>query len=129
MKKLARRIDIRVSISEKGYRARAIGIKSVIQASSIPELYKKLLAGLNQKYAPLGYEVDPSNLHLSFDLQQFFQHYRVINAKVLASRIGMNPSLLSQYVRGKKEPSQKQVLRIMAGLQEIGRELALVRLT
>ena len=57
------------------------------------------------------------------DFQQFFDFYKVINAKHLASRIGMNESLLSQYVNGKKKPSRKQVERIIDGLHEIGKEL------
>ncbi|MBP6055458.1 MAG: hypothetical protein KA527_07450 [Cytophagaceae bacterium] len=36
----------------------------------------------------------------------------------------MNPSLLSQYVRGKKQPSAKQSEKIIRGVQSIGKELA-----
>ena len=57
------------------------------------------------------------------DFKQFFEFYKVINAKHLAHRIGMNESLLSQYVTGKKKPSKKQIERIIDGLHEIGKEL------
>ncbi len=46
-----------------------------------------------------------------------------INVKALADRIGMNYTLLSQYVNGKKKPSPKQTGKIMEGIREIGREL------
>jgi predicted RNase H-like HicB family nuclease len=63
------------------------------------------------------------DIDLEIDLQQFFQYYRVINAKFLAQRIGMNESLLSQYVKGKKKPSAKQTSKILNGIHEIGKEL------
>src|SRR5664280_3247646 len=39
-------------------------------------------------------------IYYEIDFKQFFQYYKVINSKVLAEKIGMNPTLLSQYVRG-----------------------------
>lgn len=63
------------------------------------------------------------DISFEFDFRQFFEYYKVINAKHLARRIGMNESLLSQYVNGKKNPSKKQVERIIDGLHEIGKEL------
>lgn len=68
--------------------------------------------------------VDTNEIDLSIDLKQFFQYYRVLNAKFLADRIGMNPTLLSQYVQGRKKVSKKQVAKILNGVQEIGRELS-----
>lgn len=57
------------------------------------------------------------------DFKQFFEFYKVINAKHLAERINMNESLLSQYVTGVKKPSKKQVGKIVDGLNDIGKEL------
>jgi DNA-binding transcriptional regulator YdaS (Cro superfamily) len=48
----------------------------------------------------------------------------VINPKALAGKIGMNPTLLSQYVRGHKKPSELQSRRILYGINRIGQELA-----
>ena len=62
-------------------------------------------------------------LKFEYDLESFFDFYRVINAKALSERIGMNQSLLAQYIRGKKKPSPKQVNRILEGVRQIGREL------
>jgi transcriptional regulator with XRE-family HTH domain len=75
-------------------------------------------------------DVEPilvSDLRLNLDLKQFFQYYKVLNARFLAQRIGMNPSLLSQYVRGVKRPSPKQTEKIIQGIQGIGRELSDLR--
>lgn len=68
--------------------------------------------------------ITEENIVFEIDLKQFFQHYRVINAKFLAQRIGMNETLLSQYVQGRKKPSSAQTSKILSGVQEIGRELS-----
>jgi predicted RNase H-like HicB family nuclease len=67
-----------------------------------------------------------SQARLSFeiDFKQFFQYYKVINSRALAEKIGMNPTLLSQYVRGHKRPSPRQSQRILYGINRIGQELS-----
>jgi DNA-binding transcriptional regulator YdaS (Cro superfamily) len=60
-------------------------------------------------------------------MESFFNFYKVINAKALSERIGMNQSLLSQYISGIKKPSAKQAHRILQGVHQIGRELSEVR--
>ncbi|MBK8955156.1 MAG: XRE family transcriptional regulator [Saprospiraceae bacterium] len=72
----------------------------------------------------------PSNFKIQYhiDFKQFFQYYRVLNAKVIAEKIGMNPTLLSQYVQGKKKPSQVQTKRIINAIHEIGIELSAINL-
>ena len=67
---------------------------------------------------------NPARLAFEIDLKQFFQYYKVINSKALAEKIGMNPTLLSQYVRGHKKPSETQSRRILYGINRIGQELA-----
>jgi DNA-binding transcriptional regulator YdaS (Cro superfamily) len=42
----------------------------------------------------------------------------------LAEKIGMNPTLLSQYIRGHKKPSPYQSRKILCGINKIGQELA-----
>jgi predicted RNase H-like HicB family nuclease len=68
-------------------------------------------------------QIGGKEIDLEIDMQQFFQYYRVINAKFLAKRIGMNETLLSQYVQGTKKPSAKQTSKILNGIHDIGREL------
>ena len=67
--------------------------------------------------------VTAENIITKIDLPSFFEFYSVINAKALSKRINMNESLLSQYVTGKKEPSEKQINRILTGVKELGKEL------
>ena len=67
--------------------------------------------------------VTAESIITKIDLPSFFEFYSVINAKALSKRINMNESLLSQYVTGKKEPSEKQINRILTGVKELGKEL------
>jgi DNA-binding transcriptional regulator YdaS (Cro superfamily) len=76
-----------------------------------------------------GARVTSENIEFEIDIPQFFQYYRVINSKFLARRIGMNESLLSQYVHGIKKPSATQTNRILAGIREIGVELSNLNFT
>lgn len=52
----------------------------------------------------------------------------MINAKFLAEKIGMNATLLSQYVSGTKKPSPKQTEKILSGIHQIGQELSEINL-
>jgi DNA-binding transcriptional regulator YdaS (Cro superfamily) len=52
----------------------------------------------------------------------------VINAKALSERIGMNQSLLAQYINGTKKPSSQQTQRILKGVQQVGKELASIQI-
>ncbi len=119
MKKLKKKIDIVVEKTATGYSAYAEDQGAFTTSKNIPSLYENLLEALNLHYEEHGYLVTADNLRLRMDLQQFFQYYKVLNANFLAKRIGMNPSLLSQYVRGKKQPSNKQTEKIMHGIQNI----------
>lgn len=124
MKKLKKKVDILVEKTDTGYSAFAEEVGAFTTSKDIPSLYENLIEALNLYYEELGYFVGADNLRLRIDFQQFFRYYKVLNAKFLAERIGMNPTLLSQYVRGKKQPSDKQTQKIISGIQEIGKELS-----
>ena len=86
----------------------------------------ELIDNINEAFA-LYFEdrkYNTQQIHFEIDFKQFFQYYKVINSKALAEKIGMNPTLLSQYVRGHKRPSEKQSRRILYGINKIGQELA-----
>jgi len=124
MKKLKKKIDITVEKTDTGYSACAEEQGVFTTSENIPTLYENLLEALDLHYEGSGTIVTATDLRLRMDLQQFFRYYKVLNANFLAKRIGMNPSLLSQYVRGTKQPSSKQTEKIMQGIQVIGKELS-----
>lgn len=124
MKILKKKIDIIVEKTETGYSAYTEDMSVFTTGKNISDLHVNLLEALNLAYEDTGHKVTSENVKLNLDLKQFFQYYKVLNANFLAKRIGMNPTLLSQYVRGKKQPSSKQTDKIIKGIQVIGKELA-----
>jgi len=102
MKRMTRKINVTVEKTKTGYSAYARDLPVFSTGRDINKLYKNLLDALNLYYDESDFFVEQSNIRLHLDLRQFFQYYRVLNANFLAMRIGMNPTLLSQYVQGKK---------------------------
>jgi transcriptional regulator with XRE-family HTH domain len=126
MKKLISKFDINVEITDTGYSAYLIiSVNESIftTGENIDELLKNLVESINFLFEEKNQYIDRENLTLNLDFKQFFEFYKVLNAKYLAERIGMNPSLLSQYINGKKLPSEKQKIKLLLGLNTIGNEL------
>jgi DNA-binding transcriptional regulator YdaS (Cro superfamily) len=68
-----------------------------------------------------------NDLRFEYNFESFFDFYKVINVKALSELIGMNQSLLAQYIKGIKKLSPAQTKRILEAVQQIGRELSDVR--
>ena len=128
MKKLKKKIDVTLEKTDTGYSAFARNLNVYSTAENIDSLTNNLVEALNLYFEDDGYHVDHKNLSLNLDIPQFFKYYRVLNAKFLAGRIGMNPVLLSQYVQGHKIPSHQQTLKIVDGIHSIGKELSGLKL-
>lgn len=124
------KIRMRVLKEEQGYSASAhIGKHFVgTQGNSLNELQSNVLEAINLLYEDKGLVFGTADLVFEFDLASFFSFYKVINAKALSERIGMNQSLLAQYIKGAKKPSPLQTRRIMKGVQQIGKELSAIEL-
>ncbi len=88
------------------------------------DLQRMILDAVNLAFEEEGITYSIDEIKFKLDLESFFQFYKVINAKALGERIGMNQSLLAQYIKGIKKPSAKQTRRIMEGVQQLGKELA-----
>jgi predicted RNase H-like HicB family nuclease len=121
---IKKKVVAKVEKTKTGFSAFAIDYPVFTTGRTISELTKNLAEALNLYFEDDVYRVEEKNIDLEIDLQQFFQFYRVINAKFLADRIGMNPTLLSQYVQGRKKPSLLQTEKILSGIREVGRELS-----
>ena len=128
LKILKKKINVIVEKTKTGFSAYAPGYPVATTGRTIIELQRNILEVLNFHFEDEGYEVTKSNIALQMDLKQFFQYYKVLNSRHLAEKIGMNPTLLSQYVQGRKKPSQQQNEKIIHGIQQIGKELAELRL-
>ena len=95
---------------------------------TIVELLDNALEATNLFFEDKKTSVSRDNLKFEIDFKQFFQYYKVLNSKFLADKIGMNPTLLSQYVQGHKKPSDSQTEKILSGIHQIGQELAEINL-
>lgn len=91
---------------------------------TIPELINNAFEAAELCFEDEDVKLMHSDIKYEIDLQQFFKYYKVLNAKFLAEKIGMNATLLSQYVQGHKKPSGKQTDKILAGIHQIGQELS-----
>lgn len=94
------------------------------QADTFETLKSMTLEAVNLHFEDQGFEYSLDEINFEFDIKSFFSFYRVINVKALSEKIGMNQSLLSQYINGTKKPSKSQTKRILEGVRQIGRELA-----
>lgn len=124
-----RKVKVVVIKEDMGYSATtSIGENFIAtEAESFDELKAKVIEALNFTFEESGRTFALHDLTFEFDLESFFDFYKVINAKALSERIGMNQSLLAQYIKGIKKPSPTQTRRILTGVQQIGRELSEVR--
>ena len=129
MKKIKEKITVTIEKTNSGYSAYADDPGVFSTADNVENLTSNMVQALNLFYEDSGQYVDHRNISLHLDIPQFFKYYRVLNAKYLAGMIGMNPVLLSQYVQGKKTPSERQLKRIMKGIHQIGQELSSLKLT
>mgnify|MGYP001670862940 CR=1 FL=1 len=57
------------------------------------------------------------------DLWAFFDKFPM-NATLVAKQIGINASLMRQYIAGQKQPSKKRVEQIQEGIRSIGKQLS-----
>jgi hypothetical protein len=94
------------------------------EGETLDELKINMVDAVNLAFEDLQFIYTIDEIKLILDIQSFFDFYKVINVKALSSRIGMNQSLLAQYISGIKKPSSIQRKRILTGVQQIGRELS-----
>ena len=120
-------ISVTVEKTEAGFSAGADKYPVYTAGDSLKEIKCNMLEALNLFFEDKGKVVTENNLDLKLDISSFFEFYKVINAKALSTRIGMNQSLLAQYIKGIKKPSAAQTQRIIQGIQQVGRELVDMR--
>ena len=128
MKTLKKKIRLTVEKTDTGFSAFSEDYPAFTTGKTFTELLNNAVEAMNLFLIDEDSLVFEENIEFEIDLQQFFQYYRVINSKFLAQRIGMNETLLSQYVQGRKKPSPKQTNKILQGIQEVGRELLNINL-
>jgi transcriptional regulator with XRE-family HTH domain len=122
------RINIVIEKTSTGFSAYSEDYGIYTTALTIPELIRNTIEAANLYFEDEKISITQENLNFIIDFKQFFKYYKVINAKFLAKKIGMNETLLSQYVQGRKRPSDLQTNKILEGIHQIGRELSEINL-
>jgi hypothetical protein len=121
-----RKINVTIMKEETGFSAFASVREKFIstQAETLQDLKNNMLDATKLSFRGEGKIT--FDFKFTYDLESFFTLYNVINAKALSTRIGMNQSLLAQYIKGIKKPSAQQTKKILTGVKEVGKELAKV---
>ncbi|MCK9420986.1 MAG: hypothetical protein M0Q38_00115 [Bacteroidales bacterium] len=122
-----KKIEIIIERTHTGYSAYANSYPVATTGKDLIELKSNMVEAINLFFEEKREHVCENDLKVTLDIAQFFEFYKVINAKAFSERIGMNQSLLAQYIKGIKKPSPLQTKRILKGVQQIGKELAEIR--
>jgi len=128
MKTKNKKIKMIVEKTDTGFSAFSEDYPIYTTGRTIPELIDNALEAANLFFEEENIRITQENLKFEVDFKQFFQYYNVINPKFLATKIGMNPTLLSQNVQGRKKPSDAQTEKILLGIHQIGKELSEINL-
>jgi len=116
------KIGVIIEKTKDGFSAYAVDYPVFTTGSAMNELFNNIKEAFILYFDDENFE--DSQISYEIDFNQFFKYYKVLNANALAGRIGMNPTLLSQYISGHKKPSASQSRRILYGINRIGQELA-----
>ncbi len=122
------KIIMTVEKTDTGFSAYSNNHPIFTSGKSIPELMNNAYEATAFYFEEQAVKLNHSDIKFEIDFKQFFQYYKVLNAKFLAEKIGMNATLLSQYVQGHKKPSKKQTEKILNGIHQIGQELSEINL-
>lgn len=128
MKNTKKKIKMIVEKTDTGFSAFSDDYPIFTTGRTIPELIDNAFEAANLCFEEDGIKITHENVKFEIDFKQFFQYYKVLNSKFLAEKIGMNPTLLSQYVQGHKKPSDSQTEKILLGIHQIGKELSEINL-
>lgn len=123
-----KKIIMCVEKTDTGFSAFSEDYPIFTTGKSIPELINNTYEATELYFEEEPIKLDHKDIIFEIDFQQFFKFYKVINANFLAEKIGMNATLLSQYVQGHKKPSAKQTRKILNGIHQIGQELSEINL-
>jgi len=95
-------------------------------ANSVEELEKKMKNLLLDFFE---ISSDKIKFRLEYDLTVLFNHKNYLNISAIASKAGINASLMRQYATGKKFPSEERAKKIEGLINEIGKDLLSVKIS
>ena len=128
MKTLKKKITLIVEKTDTGFSAYSDSYPVFTTGKTIPELIDNAFEACGLYLETENVKLTHEDIKFEIDFKQFFKYYKVLNSRFLADKIGMNPTLLSQYVQGHKKPSNNQTEKILTGIHQIGQELSEINL-
>lgn len=90
--------------------------------SSAKAAIEDMLKGWNETTEYLkeeGEEVPTLEIEYRFDVGSLFSYYDFVNIAGVAREIGLNPSVIRQYVIGTRKPSAERKKQIITGLKSL----------
>ncbi len=111
-----------------GYFKEINGVITV--ADSIPEMKENFKESLEDYFEYLKFKgnevpnIEEVEITYTVDMEQFFEHYNVINKSAFAKYIDINPSLFRQYIKGLTKLSDKKMLQITDGLHKLADDIS-----
>lgn len=98
-------------------------LDSARSADALERKMKKLIFKFHQ--------IDPLNIELEvfYDLSALFSKIDYLNASAVASKAGISPLLLRQYISGFKYPSLERAKIIEKTIHKLGQELIGIKVT
>lgn len=88
-----------------------------------------LLENYEETGTPIPEVLNSGKIHFEYkyDFSGFFKAYPIFNVSELATRVGINPSLLRKYKQGLAYASSKQREKIEAGIHNLANQLSTIR--
>jgi AraC-like DNA-binding protein len=119
------KVTVKIVKENEGYSATAKVQNHFIatQAENYGELKEMVIEALNLAFEDKGIVYSIEEIQSEFDLESFFDFYRVINVKALSERIGMNQSLLAQYINPENSMNFLRIFNIITDAQLNGRSI------
>lgn len=70
-----------------------------------------------------GKEVPEIEIEFKFDIGSLFSYYDFLNVSGISREIGVSPSVMRQYVIGKRKPSPERKQQIVTGLKKLASKM------
>jgi hypothetical protein len=105
-----------------GYTAYAEDFSILATGKNLKQVYADAEAGLAEQCEYMNENPADYQLEFTYDFPTLFEVYR-LNVEAISAIVGINATLVSQYINGKKTPSRKQKDRIEEGIHSYARGL------
>lgn len=116
-------VNFHIEKTGTGYSAYAAEYSIIATGKTLPLVYKDAQDGLKDQCEYLNTNPTDYTIEYSYDFATLIDVTR-LNVDALSKLSGLNPTLMSQYINGKKKPGPKQKQRIEAGIHEYAKTLS-----